>query len=234
MNKLEFIQKLKAELLANQVPDIEEIIADFEEHFAYKLEEGKTEAEILRKIGNPSDIARDYQVFSKPEKESKKGFIRVWLIFMDMFVALSFLLFWISVLVLGVFTVTLFVLGILLLTSLNIMNIIPPMPYLGSFLLALSIFGLTVVSGIGTFYLGLYVIQWQKVYIRYRKNLLNNFIYPPLSMHPKLSKKVSSKLKLLNMLGIVVLVAAFTLGYLVNSLFANSFEFWHVWGWFVS
>jgi len=233
MNKSEFMQILNKELINNKVNDIDEILTEFEEHFAYKLEEGRSEEEVIRKIGNPVDIAKDYLNTSKTEKRPNKAVLKVGLVLIDFWVYLMFLLFWLSVFVLGVFTITLCVLGVLLITSANLYHLLPSMPYISSLILGISALALMVVSGIGTIHLSLYVKQWHKAYQRYRKNLLNNNIYPPLSMHPKLSKRSSALLKLINIVGMVIFILTFTLGYFISALLANSLEFWHVWEWFI-
>jgi uncharacterized membrane protein len=233
MKKDEFIQQLSIELKKYKINDIDEIILDFEEHFAFRLEEGRTEEEIAKKIGNPVDIAKDYLNQSKTSKSSGSTVIRLGLIITDFFVYLAFLIMWLSVIVLGAFALVMLTLGVLLLTTANIANLIPEMPYLSSFLLSISSFALAVVSCIGTIYLVLYILQWQKAYLRWHKNMLNRNIYPPLSKHPKLSKRSTSILKLVNMFGIIIFVSTLIIGYLISSLLAGSFEFWHVWNWFV-
>ncbi len=233
MTREEFIFQLSNELKKYKVKDIDEIIMDFEAHFSFKLEEGKMEEEVARKMGNPSDIAKDYLNQGKTNKEKGKSVVKLGLISIDFFVYLMFFIMWLSVIVLGAFAITVLTLGVLLITTANIAGLIPSMPYLSSFIMGISSLALATVSVIGTIYLALYVIQWQKAYLRWRKNILNNNIYPSLSKHPKLSKRTTSLLKLINMFGMILFVATFTIGYLVSALLAKSFEFWHVWEWFV-
>lgn len=233
MTREEFILQLSNELKKYKVQDIDEIIIDFEEHFSFKLEEGKTEEEVARKIGNPIDIAKDYLNQAKTNKDKGKGVVKLGLIIIDFFVYLMFFIMWMSVFILGVFAVTMLTLGVLLVTATNIADLLPSMPYISSLIIGISSIALAIISSIGTIFLALYIIQWQKVYLRWRKNLLNNNIYPTLSKHPKLLKRTTSMLKLINMVGIIIFVATFTIGYLVSVLLAKSFEFWHVWNWFV-
>ncbi len=233
MTREEFMFQLSNELKKYKVKDIDEIIMDFEDHFSFKLEEGKTEEEVARKMGNPSDIAKDYLNQGKTNKEKGKPVVKLGLIIIDFFVYLMFFIMWLSVIVLGAFAITVLTLGVLLITTANIAGLIPSMPYLSSLIMGISSLALATVSVIGTIYLALYVIQWQRAYLRWRKNILNNNIYPSLSKHPKLSKKTASLLKLVNMFGMILFVATFTIGYVVSALLAKSFEFWHVWEWFV-
>lgn len=60
MKKDEFILALKQALITQNTSDIEEIISDFEDHFAAALQEGKTEEEITETLGHPALIAEQY------------------------------------------------------------------------------------------------------------------------------------------------------------------------------
>ena len=60
MTKENFLEQLRKELKLKNVSDIDEIIADYEEHFEFKVEEGKTEEEIVKKLASPEIIAREY------------------------------------------------------------------------------------------------------------------------------------------------------------------------------
>lgn len=232
MNKTEFISILKSELLKGKVNDIDDILFEFEEHFAYKIEEGKTEEEVIKKMGNPIEIANDYKVHSSGISHSDKMVIKIGLIFADFFTYLTFLLIWISLISLGIVSIALLVVGILLVTSANIASLIPTMPYLVSLIYGVSILGLAVIAVIGTIYMYLYVVQWHKTYQRWRKNILNDNIYPSLSMHPMASKRLTSKLKLFMIFGTFIFVVTFIIGYVVAAISSGSFEFWHVWEWF--
>ena len=60
MTKNQYLDELKKELKSNNVPDMNDIIAEYEEHFKFKIEEGKTEEEIARKLSSPKEIAKEY------------------------------------------------------------------------------------------------------------------------------------------------------------------------------
>lgn len=77
MTKNEFMTSLKQALSVNKINHVSEIVADYEEHFAHALAEGKTESEICKKLGNPETIAKAYETESMiinikdPEKPFK-------------------------------------------------------------------------------------------------------------------------------------------------------------------
>lgn len=233
MNKNEFIRELRKQLEKENISDIDEIINDFEEHFEFRMEEGKTEEEIVKKIGNPKDIAIDYTNQSMKKEKTKKSIAAAaGLVFLDIFLSPIFIFLWASVIAMGVLSITLLTLGFCLALSINIANLIPNMPYVTSILFGISMFGLSISSFIGTFYMFQYMKQWGKVFFRWQENILNKFIYPSLSMHPKISKRISSKLKLINMITIVIFIAFMMVGFIYSMISSGSLGFWHAWGWF--
>lgn len=65
MNKQEYITSLKDELAQRNVPNIVDIIADYEEHFTHALKSGKSEEQVIEKLGAPDLIAKAYETESK-------------------------------------------------------------------------------------------------------------------------------------------------------------------------
>lgn len=61
MNKNEFLYTLKQHLVGLDQEQTQEILADFEEHFANGLQQGKSEQELAQELGDPGDIGRQYQ-----------------------------------------------------------------------------------------------------------------------------------------------------------------------------
>lgn len=80
MNKKAFMEELA--LLLERLPreEREDILADYEDHFAAGLEAGKTEEEIARALGNPETIARnftaDYALKAAEENQSAGNILR--------------------------------------------------------------------------------------------------------------------------------------------------------------
>lgn len=64
MNKLEFLKLLKLELETNGVHNVQDILADYEEHFTHGISKGKTEDEISKNLGSPLTIASAYKTDS--------------------------------------------------------------------------------------------------------------------------------------------------------------------------
>lgn len=59
MNKNDFLQTLELHLKGIPTEDIQEIIADYNEHFEVGLTKGRSEEEIAFSLGNPRTIAKE-------------------------------------------------------------------------------------------------------------------------------------------------------------------------------
>lgn len=59
MNKSEFMSQLQAHLSALPPEEVIELMEDYESHFAFALQSGKTEAEIAAELGDPAEIAKE-------------------------------------------------------------------------------------------------------------------------------------------------------------------------------
>lgn len=60
MNKIEFLQTLNQALIELKIDDRTDIMYDYEEHFRIGLENGKTDAELINELGDPTIIAKQY------------------------------------------------------------------------------------------------------------------------------------------------------------------------------
>ncbi|MEZ0117922.1 UNVERIFIED_ORG: putative membrane protein [Heyndrickxia coagulans] len=59
MNKKQFLSKLESSLKSLPAHERQDILQDFEEHFAIGLQEGKTEEQMSASLGSPHQIAKD-------------------------------------------------------------------------------------------------------------------------------------------------------------------------------
>jgi len=76
MNKIEFISKLDYSLKGITYEDKKEIIYDYEEHFAVGIEQGKTEEDIAKALGDPRIIAKQFRndyFITKAENNKSAG-----------------------------------------------------------------------------------------------------------------------------------------------------------------
>lgn len=75
MNKKEFIRKLETYLSKLPSDERQDILQDFEEHFTFGIEEGKTEEEISASLGSPNTIAKEILTTHHLEKVENKATI---------------------------------------------------------------------------------------------------------------------------------------------------------------
>ena len=128
MTKNQYLDELKKELKSNNVPDMNDIIAEYEEHFKFKIEEGKTEEEIARKLSSPKEIAKEYAKINISINKYEKSAKITGLTFLSIPLSLVYIMICASVVVLGVFSITSLVTGFCLITTLNIAGLIPLFP----------------------------------------------------------------------------------------------------------
>lgn len=68
LTKEQFLTQLKKSLKGISSDERQDILQDYEEHFAIGLEEGKTEQQIADSLGQPSQIARELTAMHHLEK----------------------------------------------------------------------------------------------------------------------------------------------------------------------
>ncbi len=61
MSQNEYLKQLEIALQTNGIARIQEILADYREHFVIGLANGKSEIEIGQKLGDPDVIAKAYK-----------------------------------------------------------------------------------------------------------------------------------------------------------------------------
>jgi uncharacterized membrane protein len=72
MNKVEFLHILELTLVSFKIEDKKEILYDYEEHFRIGEENGKSEAELIEELGDPKNIALQYNNSSQLETKEEK------------------------------------------------------------------------------------------------------------------------------------------------------------------
>lgn len=238
MNKQVYLNELRQRLSANNVEDIEEIIAEYDEHFIRKMADGYTQEEIASKLGAPKEIAQQFASVGVKSDGEKAGRIIVGtgLVFADIFIVSFFIVLFAWVFVLGVtaFATALCGLGLLIRPLLPAgIVLLPPMPYFGAILMAVSMIALSVLIAVVTVYSWSLTLQLGKAYRRWHKNMMSGGKYPPLAKYPMLKDVMRRKLRTATLVALVVFGVGFVIGYIVLALSAGAIEFWHVWHWFV-
>lgn len=239
MTKLEYLQKLRKKLQENHINDIDEIINEYEEHFSFKLADGYSEEEIVRKLGSPDIIAEQYlAVKTKDDRQSpgKKLIAVTGLVFADIFAACFFIIFCAWVLVMAALTAASLAVGICLISGINAYSIIPPMPYSCAAVFALVFFALAVLAAAGTVYCAAFARQLMRSYGRFHRNTMasasGKITLPTVSMSPQFNVKTKRTLRKITLSALLVLAVGFIAAYVTAAVAAGHPAFWHVWGWF--
>lgn len=68
MKKNEYLRLLRIYLQDLPPEEIEDILLDYQEHFHIGLSKGKSEEEISRELGNPQDIAKNYNISNESQQ----------------------------------------------------------------------------------------------------------------------------------------------------------------------
>ncbi len=237
MNKQSYLNDLKNHLKSNNVEDIEEIITEYDIHFARKIADGYTEEEIAAKLGKPKEIAAQFaQADSKTEKrKSNKLFVGIGLFFADVITIPFFIVMYAWLVVIGSTSIASAVCGISLIIRPLLptdLVILPPMPYPGGTIMGVMLIAFGVLAAVATIYSCVLMTQMGRSFLRWHKNMTHDGKYPPYSMHPVMKDQLRRKIRTVGLVALLVFGAAFIVGYIVLSASAGALEFWHVWHWF--
>jgi len=237
MTKNEFMLQLKNELKKNNITDLDDILSEYEQHFAFKLADGFSEEEIAAKLGDPAELASQF-IPNVQEKKfgGKKVVTVIGMIFADIFVGAFFLMLFIFSVVLGIVTVAAAVIGLCLLVGFHFNNLIPGMPYLCAFIFAVSFFAFAMLSIAACLYFVVFTRQLIRSYKRFHTNVIagssGKATLPSLPAYPQLSHKFKRRLRILALSSLTLLAVSLVSGYIISAILAGNLEFWHVWRWF--
>ena len=238
MDKNTWIKELTGYLKAQNIDDIDEIISEYDEHFARKAADGYSEEEIAVKLGGPKEIAAQFfAVKEKPEgKKAGRLFLGAGLAFADIFVASFFIVLFLWVVVLGAAALGSALSGVALIVNPLLpesINVIPPMPYAGAVIMGITVIAFSLLLAIVTQYCWALTVQMGRAYKRWHKNTMTDAKYPPLDVHPTLKDKTRRRLRTMALIALVIFGAGLIVGYVVLAASAGSLGFWHAWNWFV-
>ncbi|MEA4833033.1 hypothetical protein SDC9_134080 [bioreactor metagenome] len=238
MKKNEFLNMLMSELKKNNVAETDDIISEYEQHFAFKIADGFSEEEISAKLGNPVTLASQFESNSKAEKNySKKIPTIIGLAFADIFAGIFIALLFAWEAILASVSLSFAAISICLFGGFNIYSLIPVMPYGCGLIFALSLAALAVLAAAGCIYFALFVRQIIRAYVRFHHNAISlasgNAALPPLAIHPQLCTKTKRRIRSITLFSLAIFASCFVLGMIVSMLSSGALGFWHAWGWFV-
>ncbi len=238
MTKSVFLEKLTHELNRKNVADAADIIEEYEQHFAFKLADGYSEEEISAKLGDPKDIAAQYDVVPTESRSGKKFLTVIGLGISDFFFGVLCTLLWAWELIMAALVLVCGAVTVGLIANIReaFFSLIPTMPYHCSVILGIMFAALTVLSLVGTVYFFGFIRQLMRAFGRFHKNTLasasGRAVLPSLPVYPQFSAKVKRRLKKLAMTALAVFAVCFIIGFIVSAISAGSIQFWHTWRWF--
>ena len=238
MTRLEFLEKLAAELKRKNVADAADVIEDYRWHFIFKLADGYSEEEVSAKLGDPEEIAAQYEAEPHRGGSVKKVPTAIGLGVADFFFGVLCILLYAWEIVMGALVIAFGAAAVALLTGIRESPIvyIPQMPYHCAVILSIAFAALTVLSLVGTVYFFGFIRQLMRAFGRFHKNTLasasGRAVLPSLPVYPQFSAKVKRRLKKLAMTALAVFAVCFIIGFIVSAISAGSIQFWHTWRWF--
>ena len=239
MTKAEFLEKLSLELKRSNIADAADIMEEYEQHFTFKLADGYSEEEIAVKLGDPKDIAAQYDAVPAGKGGGKRVVAAIGLGITDVFFGILCVLLysWVIVMVSGAFAFA--ATSIALIGDLGRFPHIsvPEMPYGCAIILGVALLALSVLFAVGTKYFLAFVRQLICCFSRFHKNTLAAASgkpgWPSVPVFPQFSGKTKHVLRTVSVIVVIVFAVCFVAGFAACVIAAGSFEFWHTWNWFV-
>ena len=237
MTKNEFLSKLADELKKNNISDSDDIVNEYEQHFAFKMSDGFSEEEIAAKLGDPAIIASHFE----SDGDDKKGGGRkvttvIGLCFIDFFVGAFFVLLMAWELIMAAFSISNAVIAVCLIGNISPWSIIPHIPHLPGVVFGLSFAALSVLSAAGCIYFAALIRQLMRSYSRFHQNTIaaasGRAVLPSLGINPRLPAKINRRIRTVALFTLVVFTTCFVLGMIISMISSGALEFWHAWGWF--
>lgn len=246
MTQKEFIDALESHLKYEHVSDIEDIIAEYNQHFAFKLSDGYTEEEICTRLGDPSLIAEQYcdsddisAVSSAKNRSGKSRLTALGLFIADFFVGIFYILLFAWEVVMSAAAVAFAAVAIGLFINLrsSVFALIPSMPYLCAFIFALMLLALSILTVMGSIYFFAFIKQLMRSWARFHKNTLSSLsggkTLPSVSPYPTFAPKTKRIIRRISLISAVTFSLCFIIGFVVSAISAGDIGFWHTWNWFV-
>ena len=238
MNKQAYLVELNGLLTEKNITDVDEIIAEYDEHFARKMADGFSEEEIAKRLGSPKEVAAQFASEKTGGGKSRgiKAIITTGLVFVDIAVVSVFVAFYAWVVALGASAFAGVLGGLTMLLEPVLpawVTSVPYMPYFGQVFMAVAMLGIGVLFWVATVYCATFTSRIVKAYFRWHSNLLKDEKRPPVVLHPMFSDRRRRRYRSMVLISLVVFGVMLVVGYIILAVSANALEFWHVWNWFV-
>lgn len=236
MNQKQYLDALEKELRKHQVADVDEVLADYEAHFARKQADGYTEEEIARKLGTPQEIAADFlpelgaDTADGPRKAG--GMTRVALCLLDLFAVPVFITLYAWAIVMFAGSVAAFALGAYIALGLDLISVIPVLTVAGGILMGVGIAALAGLLFMGSIWFLMLAGQMTRAYLRWHGNRWFGRHELSLPLTPQITGKKRRVIRTVVLVTLIAFILLFVAGFIVLSVQAGTAGFWHHWHWF--
>ena len=229
MTQNEFMRKLAEELKRRNVTDAEEIEEEYREHFAFKLKEGHSEEEIAARLGNPIQLAAQFEQPVQEKNGGKKAVTMIGLYTADFFAAVGLAVAAPVALVLAAAAVAFAGTGVCLILQLNPWGWFPQMPYASALILGLALLALCVLTACGCVGYASALREAVRRLRRFNDSMRNGRQASRSEKQPRRAQALRWTAKV----SAIVFAALLISGMAVSMALAGAPAFWHVWNWFV-
>lgn len=238
MTKNEYLNSLETALKKKGIADAEEILSEYQLHFAYKVADGYSEQEISAKLGDPAALAEQFATDVQTRAGSgKKAAVVTGLIFIDLFAGGFYLLLGAWLVVMAGLAAVCAAAAVCLVGGFNIYALIPEMPYWCGAVFALALAALSVLAAVGCVYFAAFMKQLGRAYGRFHRNSIasasQKAVLPALALYPQLPAQKRRRLRAAALLSLSVFAVCLTAAFIVSAASAGAIQFWHEWGWFI-
>ncbi len=235
MTKTDYLSRLKVELKRNNVAELEDIIEEYEQHFAFKLADGFSEEEVSAKLGSPENIAAQFKGEKNERKVSSgsKVFVVMAMSFVAIFEAMVYILFFAWAISVFATSLASAAIGVSLMLRFNPLGLIPYFPYSSALIFGVCFLAFAVFLAAGSYYFFAYARQIMRASIRWHKNVISGNALPPLPWSPQFAAKTRRRLRGILLWSVTVFGSTFILGTVVSQILSGSIGFWHAWNWFI-
>lgn len=238
MTKTEFLEALALELKRKRVSDAPDILEEYEQHFAFRLAEGRSEEEIAAKLGEPKAIAAQYDGAPAAGCRGGRAAAVIGLGAADLFFGLFCVLLFAWEIIMVSLVVSFGAATVALIANVreSLLVYVPAMPYPCALILSFAFAALTVLSAVGTVCFFRLIRRLMRAFGRFHGNVLasasGRASLPPEEVRPLFPAETKGRLERLALLAAVVFGVCFLAGFAACALSAGAVEFWHSWGWF--
>lgn len=231
MTRAEFMTAFVRELRELGVPDINDITAEYESHFDFRLADGYTEEEIAARLGDPHGLAMQFE--APPSRRTPKRLLTLFAAtLVDLLASLVGLMLVAWLIVLCALSAAAATVGFCLALNVNVLSLLPDMPYANALLFGLSFISLGLFVACCTLYCGAYIRQWLRVYLRARARMLSGSALPEKSIHPAIRRPLAMTLSLTSMISLAAFGVLFIVSFVILAIRCGDIQFWHALGWF--